>query len=304
MLKKGLYILLLTAGLSSAQSTFEFLKLDTSPRAASLAGSYVANADDPNVIFYNPAGIYALEGKPISFSYFKHLLDINTASVSYSQEFEGLGRFGAAVIYMNYGSFTEADNFGNKTGEFSASDMAVMVGYAGRLDNNFYYGANVKFIYSGIQDYYSTGLAADLGVQYLWVEQGWKFGLSALNIGSQIAAYFNKFEQLPLDIRLGFSKKLQHMPFEFFFSFNRLNEEEDRFSKITAGGEFRLSSVIRLRFGYNSESRKELKVGTTAGLAGFNFGLGIYTKGYQIDYALSSLGAIGEMHRFGVSTSL
>lgn len=304
MLKKGLYILLLTAGLSSAQSTFEFLKLDTSPRAASLAGSYVANADDPNVIFYNPAGIYALEGKPISFSYFKHLLDINTASVSYSQEFEGLGRFGAAVIYMNYGSFTEADNFGNKTGEFSASDLAVMVGYAGRLDNNFYYGANLKFIYSGIQDYYSTGLAADLGVQYLWVEQGWKFGLSALNIGSQIAAYFNKFEQLPLDIRLGFSKKLQHMPFEFFFSFNRLNEEEDRFSKITAGGEFRLSSVIRLRFGYNSESRKELKVGTTAGLAGFNFGLGIYTKGYQIDYALSSLGAIGEMHRFGVSTSL
>ena len=94
------------------------------------------------------------------------------------------------------------------------------------------------------------------------------------------------------------------MPFEFFFTFNKLNEEADRFSKITAGGEFRMSKVIRLRFGYDNEKRKELKVGTTAGLAGFNLGLGITTSGYNVDYAFSSMGPIGEFHRFGVTTSL
>lgn len=298
-----LFFLLITQ-FTLAQNTFDFLRLDTSPRAASLAGSYVANNDDPNVIFYNPAGIVSLEDKPISFSYFKHLLDINAASLAYSQEMFGLGRFGAGITYFNYGSFTESDKYGYKLGEFNASELALVLGYGGLLDDNIVYGVNAKFIYSGIQDYSSTGLAVDLGVQYLWRDQNWKFGLSVLNLGSQLTTYFDRSEDLPLDVRLGFSKRLQHMPFEFFFSFNKLNEENDRFSKITAGGEFRLSKVIRLRFGYDNEKRKELKVATTAGLAGFNLGLGIIAAGYNVDYAFSSMGAIGEFHRIGISTEL
>lgn len=306
MIKKiqFLLVLLLFAQVISAQNTFEFLRLDTSPRAAALAGSYVANNDDPNVIFYNPAGIVSLEGNPVSFSYFKHLLDINAASLTYSQEMFGLGRFGAGITYFNYGSFTEADQYGNELGEFNASELALLIGYGGMLDDNIVYGANVKFIYSGIQDYSSTGLAMDLGVQYLWRDQNWKFGLAVLNMGSQLTTYFDRNEDLPLDVRLGFSKRLEHMPFEFFFSFNKLNEETDRFSKITAGGEFRLSKVIRLRFGYDNEKRKELKVATTAGLAGFNLGVGINTAGYNVDYAFSSMGAIGEFHRIGLTTQL
>ncbi len=299
-----LLVLLISQLIPAQNNTYDFLRLDMSPRAAALAGSYVANNDDPNVIFYNPAGIVALEGNPISFSYFKHLLDINAASLAYSQELFGLGRFGAAIEYLNYGSFTEADKYGNELGEFGASELALIVGYGGKLDQNIVYGANVKFIYSGIQDYSSTGVAADLGLQYLWNDQGWKFGLSILNIGTQMTTYFDQSEDLPLDVQLGFSKKLQHMPFEFFFSFKKLNEETDRFSKITAGGEFRLSKVIRLRFGYDNEKRKEMKLATTAGLAGFNLGLGIITGGYNVDYAFSSMGSIGEFHRFGITTSL
>ena len=94
---------------SFAQSTYEFLNLDQSPRAAALAGSFVANIDDPNVVFYNPAGIYNLKNSPASFSFTKHLVEINSASLTYSQEFSDLGRFAAAVQYINYGDFTEAE---------------------------------------------------------------------------------------------------------------------------------------------------------------------------------------------------
>ena len=70
-MKKKLVLLFIFAisSLISAQSTFEFLKLDTSPRAAAVAGSFVANNDDPNVIFYNPAGINLLTGTPVSFHF-------------------------------------------------------------------------------------------------------------------------------------------------------------------------------------------------------------------------------------------
>lgn len=293
----------------SAQSSFDFLRLDTSPRAAAVAGSYVANGDDPNVIFYNPAGINLLTGTPISFSFLKHLMDINSASVSFSKEFEGIGRLAAGIQYINYGSFTRADENGMKLGNFGAGDIVLLVGYGNQLDKNFYYGANVKILYSSIESYSSTAAAIDLGLHYAIPEVRWNFGFSVLNLGSQISHYFNTKEDLPLDIRLGFSKGLEKLPFTFFWSFNRLNERQDnffeRFKQITLGGELRVGQNLKLRIGYDNEKRKEMKLGSTsAGLAGFSVGLGFIVNKYNVDYSFSSLGSIGALHRFGISTNL
>ena len=289
-------------------ATFQFLRLDASPRAAALAGSYVSNNDDPNVIFYNPAGIKMLKDRPISFSFLKHLMDINSASFSYSQEFEDIGRFAAGIIYINYGNFIEADATGNQTGEFGAGDIAFLIGYANELDANFYYGATIKFIYSSIADKSSTGLAFDFGAHYTIPESRWNFGISILNLGSQLSSYQNTKESLPLDIRIGLSKELEHLPFRFYASLNKLNEDQDsftdRFKQFTLGGEFKLSETLRLRLGYDNEKRRELKIGTSTGLAGINAGVGIKISDYLFDYAFSSMGKIGSLHRIGISTSL
>ncbi len=291
-----------------AQETYNFLKLDQSPRAAALAGSFVANTDDPNVIFYNPAGISHLTENPISFSFVKHLLDINSAAVSYSHKFEGIGRFGGAIQYINYGTFDGATPDGIKTGEFGAGEIAMIIGYSNELDKNFYYGANIKFIYSGIENRSSTGFAVDLGLNYSIPEVRWNFGFSILNLGTQITQYYSTTEDLPLDIRLGFSKTLEHLPFTFFASLNKLQDKYDsfgeRFQQFTFGGEFKLSKVMKLRFGYDNEKRKEYKIGGTAGIAGFNLGLGILVSNYNFDYSFSSMGEIGALHRIGLSTNL
>ncbi|MEW6702312.1 MAG: type IX secretion system protein PorQ [Bacteroidota bacterium] len=301
-------LMLITLSTIFAQNTFEFLRLDTSPRAAAIAGSFVAGNDDPNVIFYNPAGINLLSGIPVSFSFLKYLADINVASVSFSKEFEGIGKFAAGVQYINYGTFTKADVNGVALGSFGAGEMALLLGYGNQLDKNFYYGANVKFIYSKIADRFSTGLALDLGLHYAVPESRWNFGLSVLNLGTQLSSYFNTKENLPLDIRLGFSKELEKMPLKFFWSFKKLNEKQDnflsRFKQITFGGEFRLGQSLKLRLGYDNEKRRELKIGTTAGLAGFSVGLGFVVSKYNVDYSFSSMGSIGALHRFGISTSL
>lgn len=307
-MRKILILLLIISTSLFAQETFNFLRLDQSPRAAALAGSFVSNTDDPNVIFYNPAGISYLEKRPISFSYVMHLLDINSAAISYSQEFEGIGRFAAGVQYINYGSFSETNPSGTITGEFGASELAMVVGYSNELDKNFYYGVNIKFIYSGIADRSSIGLATDIGLHYSIPEERWNFGFSVLNLGSQITQYYNTKENLPIDVRLGFSKTLAHLPFTFYASLNKLNGEYDnigdRFKQFTIGGEFKMSKVIKIRFGYDNEKRKELKTGGTAGLAGFNLGLGVLVSKYNFDYAFSSLGSIGSLHRIGISTVL
>lgn len=308
MKKIILLVFLLLASELLAQDTYNFLKLDQSPRAAALAGSFVANTDDPNVIFYNPAGISHLTENPISFSFVKHLLDINSAAISYSHEFQGIGRFGGAIQYINYGTFDGATPDGIKTGEFGAGEVAMIIGYSNELDKNFYYGANIKFIYSGIENRSSTGFAMDLGLNYSIPEVRWNFGFSILNLGTQLTQYYNTSEDLPLDIRLGFSKTLEHLPFTFFASLNKLKDKYDsfgeRFQQFTFGGEFKLSKVMKLRFGYDNEKRKEYKIGGTAGIAGFNLGLGILVSNYNFDYSFSSMGSIGALHRIGISTNL
>lgn len=291
-----------------AQSTYEFLRLDPSARAGSLGGSFVSNNDDADVIFYNPAGLSLLSDNPISFSFVKHLLDINLASLSYSTEFDDIGRFGAALKYINYGSFDEADEFGNRTGEFSANELALIIGYSNSLDDNFYYGANAKVIYSGIADRSSSALALDIGLHYTVPDQNINFGFSVLNLGSQISSYYDTKEDLPLDIVMGGAVRLKNLPARISVDFHKLNEDREdfieRFKAFAVGVEFTLSPVFKLRFGYNNERRTELKIGTTAGIAGFNGGLGARISDYQFDYGYSSLGLIGGWHRISVSTSL
>ena len=310
-MKKSAPLLILITILSvvsvNGQNTYEFLRLDMSARAGALAGSFVSNNDDPNVIFYNPAGLGLLQGQPVSFSFVKHLLDINLASLSYSQEFEGIGRFGAAVKYINYGTFVGADGTGRKTGDFGAGEIAFMLGYANSLDENFYYGVNAEFIYSSIETRSSTGLAADIGLHYAIPSQMIDIGFAALNVGSQLSYYYYTKEALPLDIVIGISKKLENLPLRLSLDFHKLNEQRDEFTQkfkaFTVGAEFNLSKVLSLRFGYDNEKRDELKVGTSAGIAGFNAGFGAVISDYTFDYGFSSLGTIGALHRISVATT-
>jgi len=136
-------------------------------------------------------------------------------------------------------------------------------------------------------------------------ETQWNFGLSLLNIGTQISSYADTRENLPLDLRIGFNKRLEHLPLTFYFSISNLLDKKDkfldRFKDVRLGGEFILSDNIYLRLGYNNQQRQDLKTGSATGIAGFSAGLGIkIEEKYLIDYAYNSLGKIGSTHRINV----
>ena len=290
------------------ENTYQFLQLDMSPRAASLGGSFVSNNDDPDVIFYNPAGLQFLDKTPVSFSFVKDLLDINFASLSYSTELHNIGRIGAAIRYANYGTFVGADEFGSITGNYSAGEAALLVGYSNLLDENFSYGASVELIYSKLADRTSTGIAMDLGLHYAIPSNLIDIGFSVLNLGTQMTEYYSTREKLPVAVAFGVSKRMEHIPVKLSLDFHNLSEQDVSFSNrlknFSFGTEFFLSKVIRLRFGYTNQYRSDLTIGQSAGLAGISLGLGAVISGYTFNYGFSSFGLIGALHRIGVATSL
>ena len=304
----SLFITILLSTLSFGQTTtYDFLRLDMSARAAGLGGSFVTNNDDVDVMFFNPAGLGFLEKDQVSFSFVKHLMDINLFGLTYSTEIENIGRFGAGIQYINYGSFDEADVNGNITGEFNAGEFAFLLSYTNKFMDNFYYGANGKFIYSSIADASSSALGLDLGLNYEFSDIMLNLGASVLNIGTQLSSYTDVKEDLPLDVMLGVSKRLEKLPLRLSLDFHNLNQERDEFYQhfkgFSIGAEFYLSEVFTLRFGYDNERREDFKLGSSAGIAGFNGGLGVTISNYTFSYAYSSLGSVGALNSLTLATS-
>ncbi len=298
----------LLAPVFAQEGTYDFLRLDTGARAAALNGSFVSMTDDANVLFYNPAALSTLSVSRASVGFLKHLLDVNAGHVVYGRPIEGFGTIGAGVVYVDYGSTTETDASGNILGSFGAHDLAFVAGGAIPLNAQASVGVSFKFISSTLAEYYSSALGADLGVLYVIPDQNISLGAAVANLGTQLSSFAGATESLPVDIRIGITKRPEHLPVLLNLNFHKLNQSggsfADRFSAFTFGAEFLMSESVRLRVGYDNEKRRELKLENTAGLAGFAFGGGILWKDYQIDYAFNSYGKIGSLHRFSLGLAL
>lgn len=286
-------------------TTYNFLKLDVDARSSSMAGSFVSMEDDANLIFYNPAGLSTITGKRASVGFFKYLLDINSGNVAYAQQYKDYGYFGVGIRYINYGTFDKYSEDLENLGTFGANDIAVSLGYAYKYEERFNFGGNLKYIYSKYDEYGSSAIAFDAGALVQVPEYLMSVGASILNVGTQIDSYIDTKEKLPMDIRFGITKKLEHLPLTVNIGFCRLGDDYDkffnRFKNLIIGGEFNINEYVNLRLGYNNQQRQDLKTGTSLGLAGFSAGLGIkYEDKYFFDYSFNSLGKIGSTHRINI----
>jgi len=86
-----------------------------SARVASLGGAFVALSDDPTGVFYNPAGVYQVEGRQGSFSYAKLFAGLDEVNLSlntfgYVQPVGSLGMIG-----FGWGNFNSSDLYREDT---------------------------------------------------------------------------------------------------------------------------------------------------------------------------------------------
>lgn len=302
-----LFVFLLPFTASSGdRPAYDFLRNDVGARASGMAGSFVSMNGDPAGIFYNPASIGTAISPQALFGYAHHILDINAGFAAYTQEVAGIGVIGVGANYVDYGTFNHIDEFTNNLGTFTANDLALSLSVARPLEENLYYGVTLKYVYSAIFEANSSAMAGDVGLLYLIPgNDPISFGLTAANIGSQIDPYGKTKEALPFEVKIGGTIKPQHLPLQLSVNFHKLNEEKnsfiDRFNAFSVGGEFTLSKALRFRFGYNNERRKELKIGTSAGMAGFSLGGGLVLNKLRVDYSFTSFGKIGSISRITVA---
>jgi hypothetical protein len=293
---------------------FGFLRLEPSARAAALGGAFTAvNDGEVNGLFYNPALLGEEEHGAVSLSYMNYLSDVNAGFLAYARDFRGMGTIGAGIRFLNWGDVQGADEQGNPTEEFSASDVALTIGFS-RPYARMTYGVNAHLIHSSIESYGATAIAADLGLAYDIPEQHMTLGISLNHVGVALSSLGSVEDELPLDLRIGVTKRLQYVPLLVTITGYNLhdigNEPEGMkltnqiMHHITAGGEFQISDAFRLRFGYNHRRHEMLKTKSRLDLAGFGAGFGIRVKRVRVDYAYNTWSSVGSLHHFTVGTKL
>jgi hypothetical protein len=308
---------------SSRAAIYEFLNIPVNPRAAAMGNAFVAMKNDQNTLFSNPAALATLQTDSLGRSYkvsagfLKHIKDINEGFISFGAPADTLfgisGGFAAGVQYIDYGTFDGRDINAVSTGEFGAQELSVNFGYGGDF-RGIHFGLGAKFISSNlvsgssVQDYSSIGGALDAGLFYEYEPLLMTFGVSALNIGTQFSTYAGVDEPLPFNLQIGVSKRLERLPLTLHVAFRRLSRDREgrnlfyALNDFAVGGEFILGKVVRLRFGYENQKRRDLKVPKGSGLAGFSVGTGINVKQYQFDVSYNNQGhAFVPLVRFGAS---
>ncbi len=333
-------ILLNIQGFSQSQSgrVYEFMNLPSTARITSLGGYAVPDFDnDLGMALYYPSMLNAQMPRQLSLNFVDYFGDITYGTAAMNYSFERAGNFSFAIQYISYGDFTEADEFGNRLGQFSAGEYAIGIGWGRQLSEQWSIGSNLKTIFSSLEQYSSMGVAADVAVSYFNEDRLIASSLVFRNIGRQITHYDQTGnEPLPFDIVFGLSKKLLNAPLRFSFVAHNLQNfdltyddqlasgqtiigmenqrstSQERFSEFSDkllrhavfGIEFLPTENFVAGIGYNYRRRQEMKVDTRLSTVGLSWGIGVRVSHFMFHYGRSNYHLAGAPNHFSVTTNL
>lgn len=334
-MKLNLLIALVSLNISAqvgGEQVYTFLNFPTSARQTALGGSVLTLTDDVNQPLWNPSAINEDLDSKMSVNYVNYLADINFFSASYAYNVDRhIGTFHTGLTYLNYGSFIAADESGNETGTFKAYDMAFSIGYAYQIPHtHFYLGANAKIINSVIEKFSSLGLAADVGIMYHNTDKPYRFSAVIRNAGAQVTAYTDLKESIPLQILVGGSYQLEHVPIRIYGTLDNLqrwklaytnpsDSTSDFEGNILENKPTFLNNLMRhavmgvelfpdngftLRTGFNFQRAQELKLKNTRTFAGISLGFGLKMKRFKLNYAFSKYHPVADTHSFSLEIYL
>ena len=317
---------------TGGEQTFLVLNTNTSAKQIALGGKVLTFLDNVNQPNLNPSTINSNISRQLAVNYSSFIAGISIGSASYAHSFNKSNKtFYGSFSYINYGSLIEADVFGNETGTFNASDIAITIGYADKIPNtDFHWGANAKYINSSIAGFTATGIAADLGLIYYNNKHPYILTLVVRNLGTQTSTFDGTNEDLPLDIAVGGSYRLEHVPLRLYGTFDNLqqwniavpnpsNSTTDLEGNITQeridffdnfirhfsfGAELFPESNINIRAGYNFRRAAELQLQNVRTFGGISFGFGLKIKKFKVNYAFSKFHVATNSNTFSLEIDL
>jgi hypothetical protein len=261
----------------------EWMMRYTSARTLGLGGAYVALADDPLGVLWNPAGLSGMDQNEVRFEHAAMFEGTAINGAGFAVPGSRLPSLGVVVLSQRSGDIERTNELNDDLGTFHDSETAYMLTAARALSTRMALGLNVKFVQQTVEDFSANGFGLDVGATYE-ATPALHLGASVVNLGGPNHTLRDVEEKYPTAVRAGFAAYLFQGRAMVAMDVDHASGPGTRFH---AGGEYWIQPAIGLRMGYDQD----------AAAGGFSYR---FHPQYQVDYAASN-GELGLEHRVGLS---
>jgi hypothetical protein len=285
-----------------------FLKIGVGARAVGMGEAFVAVANDPSAIYWNPAGVASMVRREAAVSYVRWPADITYNHATYIAPVKSLGgavglQFG--VVNTSFDETTSERPFGTgRTYDYSTWEAGAT--YARRLTDRLLVGVGAKYVRedlgADVGGTSASNVLVDLGTIYY-------LGISSVRIGMAMAHFGPDFHPAgeftstsgetrsydsfspPTTFRFGVAWEPIEKASQRLTTTIEFNQPADNQLDIKAGVEYEWNRRLAVRTGYN----------LNADALGWSAGAGFYpefgTVRGTLDYAFTDGGPLGAVHR-------
>ena len=297
----------------------EFMSIGVDARAQSMGGAFSSLSAGVASLFYNPAGIKAIQKTEISFMHTQQMI----ASVNYDFLAAGFKQDDNRVIALslvrlgidNIKDSRQAQRIINQAGDwnidfsqvkdFNASDYIFTVAVAQNWRQSWSWGVNLKLIRRNLAEHHANGFGLDFGLQRTFKENIY-WGIALKNITTTLIAWDTGTKELVKpEVYSGvgylyyFSKlnsTFQPVVDIIIRAENRQRSAEAHLGSLSldyaAGLEYSYHRIIFVRSGLDEIQR-------------LNLGIGLQIPHVRVDYAYTNYDSeLGNSHRVGLLISL
>jgi hypothetical protein len=279
----------------------QFLKIGIGARAAGMGGAFVAVADDPSAVFWNPSGLARLDEDKtaVMVNHLEWPASVNVDQATLVFHVKKL----PGAIAINARSLTVADEpvrdsfHPDGTGEFfDAGYTSFGATYARSFTDKFSAGASINLVKLGLAEFSQETISFDLGTLYDVGVAGMKIGFAIQNIGGQVQ-FIDREARIPTVFRVGTSADLIKNSSNRLLGSFEFSHPPDNSERLNGGLEYGFKDFLYLRGGYNFNYDTE---GMAAG-AGVKFPISALKTDATFDYAYTDMKTLGAGHRISLN---
>jgi hypothetical protein len=261
----------------------EWLARYSSARTLGMGGAFVATANDPLGVLWNPAGLSSMNQNELRFENARLFEGTSVNAAGFAVPGSRWPSLGVAMVSLGSGDFERTNDMNDVLGSFREGETAWLLTASRSLTPTFALGANFKLVQQTLESYSGGGFGVDAGA-LMHVTPQFGLGLSLQNLGGPSIRLRDVAETYPTSVRGGASLSLLDGR---GLVAAEVDHEKGLGTRLHGGAEYWIQPGIGLRMGYDADG----------GSGGFSYR---FLPQYQLDYAAADH-PLGLTQRVGLS---
>ena len=261
----------------------EWLSRYTGARTLGMGGAFVATADDPLGVLWNPAGLSGMYQNELRFENATLFEETSINAFGFAVPGSWLPSFGLTVVSLGSGQFEKTNDMNDPLGTFKNGETAYFFTASRAFSPRLAIGTNLKLVQQSVEDFSAQGFGVDLGATYQ-VTPTVKIGASMSNLGGPKLQLRDVAESYPMEVRGGVAAQV-------FNGRGLVAAQIDHASglgpRLHGGAEYWIQPILGMRVGFDD----------AYATGGFSYR---FAPQYQLDYGVADQ-VLGLTHRVGLS---